>query len=288
MRESILSDGINVSKRKRKEQLQDKVNGGESVPRRFFEGLRTRPGRTLFLGIFAIAGCGIFVNALFLQSERHPAPFFAKTIVPAKPSRAADVQKQTAKYRSSSERTAVARSNHAKKIASIEALVKTHESILPPAGNAVAPYDGGKHASPVNSVKRIGPEKNGRFDRNDTERGSRRAPGPAHDLIGSIIRKEKTAVRPRPPADIPGQRSIKGRTQSTILGGEASAAKKRIEAMQRALVKLGYPISVDGISGPATQAALQHFQRRNRLPLTQNAQGRTLQVLASRARVAIP
>ncbi len=63
---------------------------------------------------------------------------------------------------------------------------------------------------------------------------------------------------------------------------------KRIVAAQRALEKLGFQVSVDGLNGPGTRAAIQNFERERDLPVTGELNPRTLRVLAARSGVSIP
>ncbi|MGE3247475.1 MAG: peptidoglycan-binding domain-containing protein [Beijerinckiaceae bacterium] len=97
------------------------------------------------------------------------------------------------------------------------------------------------------------------------------SPGPARDLIGSLIRGEPA---PRPPGRIPDK--------------TPALSKPRIEAAQRALVKLGHRLDVDGLTGPATLAAVEAFQSAHRLPATGTLDARTINALATKSRIRIP
>lgn len=63
---------------------------------------------------------------------------------------------------------------------------------------------------------------------------------------------------------------------------------KRVVAAQRALETLGFQVSVDGLHGPGTRAAIQNFERERDLPVTGELNPRTLRVLAARSGVSIP
>lgn len=63
---------------------------------------------------------------------------------------------------------------------------------------------------------------------------------------------------------------------------------KRIVAAQRALEKLGFQVSADGLLGPGTRTAIQKFEREGDLPVTGDLNPRTLRALAARSGVSIP
>ena len=72
---------------------------------------------------------------------------------------------------------------------------------------------------------------------------------------------------------------------SALHAAPAPGAKpdKAVAYAQRALIKLGYgPLTVDGIAGPTTRAALARFERERRLPGASVAR-RTLQELEARS-----
>ena len=75
-------------------------------------------------------------------------------------------------------------------------------------------------------------------------------------------------------------------TQSAAINDPVQA--KRIVTAQRALEKLGFQVSVDGLNGPGTRAAIQNFERERDLPVTGELNPRTLRVLAARSGVSIP
>lgn len=72
------------------------------------------------------------------------------------------------------------------------------------------------------------------------------------------------------------------------VGAPGAAEAKRVSAVQRALVKLGHKIDADGLMGPGTRAAIQKFERDNKLPLTGELNPRTLKALSARASIPIP
>lgn len=74
----------------------------------------------------------------------------------------------------------------------------------------------------------------------------------------------------------------------TTTASTSATETKRVAAVQRALSKLGHKLDVDGIAGPGTRAAIQKFERDNKLPATGEMNPRTLKALSARASVPIP
>lgn len=68
----------------------------------------------------------------------------------------------------------------------------------------------------------------------------------------------------------------------------APAEIKRVAAAQRALTKVGHAVEADGVMGPGTRAAIQKFERDNKLPVTGELNPRTLKALSARASIPIP
>lgn len=68
----------------------------------------------------------------------------------------------------------------------------------------------------------------------------------------------------------------------------ASSETKRIAAAQRALGKVGLTVEADGVMGPGTRAAIQKFERDNKLPVTGELNPRTVKALSARASIPIP
>lgn len=73
-------------------------------------------------------------------------------------------------------------------------------------------------------------------------------------------------------------------TGSTNVAAEA----RRVGAAQRALARLGHTVDIDGIYGPGTRAAIQKFERDNKLPVTGELNPRTMKALSTRASIPIP
>ncbi len=95
----------------------------------------------------------------------------------------------------------------------------------------------------------------------------------------------KVAAGKSPPAPVREARAEEAVKASALHTAPAPGAKpdKAVAYAQRALVKLGYgPLSVDGIAGPSTRAAIARFERERRLPGATVAR-RTLQELEARS-----
>lgn len=90
--------------------------------------------------------------------------------------------------------------------------------------------------------------------------------------IGDLIRAEDTTA------------SVNPRVKPAAAKTEAPPQDAAVTRAQRALSKLGYgPIKADGAMGPATKAAIEKFERDRKLPVTGEANGRTLKALEAGA-----
>jgi peptidoglycan hydrolase-like protein with peptidoglycan-binding domain len=105
------------------------------------------------------------------------------------------------------------------------------------------------------------------------------------DPVAAAIRAtEKSPAAPRPPADIP---SVAKATKISATPVKASAAPVATEAdrimqIQRGLLNIAYTdVSVDGVAGAQTRAAIRHFQKHYRLPETGEPDDAVLKKLKS-------
>lgn len=226
---------------------------------------RIRP-KTALLSLCCVGvGGAILVNAVFLQPEKHPAPFFAKQVPPA--------QRVVARTEPLPARRPADLDTIDRPVRQTNPLVVVRHQAPARTGNIGSPV----LPMPAERTAQRPPELP---RRTPTAMAKPSQAGPARDLIGSLITGGVSSI-PRPPAEIP-QRARTAQEQ-----GEKEAARRKVEAVQRALVKLGYKLDVDGLAGPATRAAIEKFERANRLPVTGRAEGRTLQALTARSRVAV-
>ncbi|MDP2357120.1 MAG: peptidoglycan-binding protein [Beijerinckiaceae bacterium] len=77
-------------------------------------------------------------------------------------------------------------------------------------------------------------------------------------------------------------------TTTASTNAPSTAEIKRVAAAQRALSKLGQNLDADGLMGPGTRAAIQKFERDNKLPVTGELGPRTVKALSARASIPIP
>lgn len=97
----------------------------------------------------------------------------------------------------------------------------------------------------------------------------------APDPVAAAIRASDTlpaaAPAPRPPADIAAVSRARQAGQETLkpVPVSASAEVERIIEIQRGLQNIAYrDVTVDGVVGEQTKAAIRHFQKHYRLPVT--------------------
>lgn len=202
-----------------------------------------RPGRTvMFAGAAALLG-GIAINALFLQSARHPAPFF-------RPSEARMADAEPAPVPSSRPADA---------------------ALLPPVRPQAAAPSVERPAAPA-PVQREAARQSAPVSSAATTTAVARTE-PRGDAIAALLREGRPSSAPTPPASIPNATPDQTR---------------RIMAVQEALKKLGHSITPDGVAGPGTRAAIEQFERSQKLPVTGQMNPKVMKELAARAGVRIP
>ncbi|AWN54100.1 peptidoglycan-binding domain-containing protein [Methylobacterium sp. 17Sr1-1] len=200
-------------------------------------------------GLLALgAVAAVAANALSFQTGRHPAPLFAKGPAKAPPGPApAGEAAPGATAKAEAPRSAGDAGSRSKPDG-IGALIRDEDH-----GTAsVAPKAAPAKVAPVKTVA-------------------------GKDAAG------KTA--PAGHAPVREARAAEPVKASALHTAPAPGAKpdKAVAYAQRALIKLGYgPLTVDGIAGPTTRAALARFERERRLPGASVAR-RTLQELEARS-----
>lgn len=208
-----------------------------------------RPLRTL-----VTLACGAIVvsfasNLLFMQDGPHPAPLFAKQ--DAKPAEQAARPPQPVPAQ---------QAQAAPRIISTTPPVQTTEAVppMPPSAPRSAPV----------SIVPAPPQR-------AAEQTKPVAKQPDFDPIAQFLRSGV----PQAPTT----------TASTSAPSAPNAAEiKRVAAAQRALTKLGQNVDADGVMGPGTRAAIQKFERDNKLPVTGELNARTAKALSARASIPIP
>lgn len=201
-------------------------------------------------------------NALFLQSARHPAPFFAKKI-PA----ASDAKKRVARKDNSGARPLIVQR---KASGNLTAISRPHVPKMRNRRSADIKGEGPKSklSTPaIDAPRDIFPDNVRKVSVRRTEQTRAKI-----DPIGALIGTGSLV----PPADIPN----------------IPKADPRVAAVQKALVKLGFDLKVDGLSGPATNRAIAKFERSNGLKTStkskQHIANRTIRALATKSGMDIP
>ncbi|GJD63936.1 peptidoglycan-binding domain-containing protein [Methylobacterium frigidaeris] len=216
-------------------------------------------------GLLALgAVAAVAANALSFQTGRHPAPLFAKA-PPLPAAEPADKAAATASARADTSRASgdtVPRSPgdaapRPAKSDGIGALIRGEDHATASVNPKAAPA---RAAAAKTTPAKEAPAKD--------------AADKAAPVAHAPVREARVAEPVR---------------ASALHAAPAAGAKpdtkpdKAVAYAQRALVKLGYgPLTVDGIAGPSTRAALARFERERRLPGATVAR-RTLQELEARS-----
>ena len=225
--------------------------GESGVMRLIFKRLFQRPMRTLaVLLVLGFAGL-ILVNAVALQNERHPAPFFAVAPVtsllpvsaPLPPARPTSVQRQPSEA----------------ELARQMALVRDLQGELARHGFFIGAIDGKPGSRFEIAIREY-----------EKAAGLPVTGQPTEKLLGQVA-ASKLAMK----------------DQLLLLikdaGAPASPEPTRtIETVQKALNKLGYgPLKTDGAFGATTKAAIERFEREHKLAVRGEPNGRVLKELAA-------
>ncbi|MFH6785620.1 MULTISPECIES: peptidoglycan-binding protein [Methylobacterium] len=227
-------------------------------------------GGLLTLGAVA----AVAANALSFQTGRHPAPLFAKASTDTAPTDKAPRDKGSADRNVADKGASPAESP-----AQASARADAPRAMKPDAPRAMkpdAPRDGigALLGGDDHATASLGPKSG----------PARAAAGkPARETAPHApVREAKVAetAAPKSPEKTP---EPKVTALHAVPPAPGVKPDKSIAYAQRALVKLGYgPLTVDGIAGPSTRAALARFERERRLPGASVAR-RTLQELEARS-----
>lgn len=239
-----------------RDELLRLVHGETSLLRVIGRRLIQRPGRSLAI-VLGLGICGvILVNAVALQSERHPAPFFAVAPVtsalpvkpplpPARPGQAAqpnDVE-----------------------LARQAALNKDLQGELARHGFYIGAIDG----KPGN-----------RFEiaiREYEKAAGLPVTGQPTEKLLTHVAASKLAMK----------------DQLLLLIKDAGSTAqpdrtKTVESVQKALNRLGYgPLKTDGAFGATTKAAIERFERDRKLAVRGEPNGRFLKELSAASGMAV-
>ncbi|SFK22587.1 Putative peptidoglycan binding domain-containing protein [Methylocapsa palsarum] len=195
---------------------------------------RRKPRRRYGLLICAVLGtavvAGIIVNALTLQTSRHPAPLFAKaaSLAPARepaiaetaPAPVARIAPGASTPALTSEEKTTFDHQGADKV------VNLHPRQAP-AANAPAEEETG---DPISTFLKAPPAKTG-------------------------------SAKPSGAKTSPAQTSPGKAAAATSPSASSAAPSKTILAAQRALVKLGFVLKPDGVAGLTTRQAIERYER---------------------------
>lgn len=225
--------------RKRRHQKHDEDDHG--VVARAGGVARDNPVAAGGAVVMALTGCLIIANAIGLQSERHPAPFFIT--------------------RDLSDRPVIVEPDDRRGVPVTEAsaLVLELQTALRSNGLYEGPRDGIKGPATERSI-RLYERLQGRPEVGDA----------TEELLALItlhgavsVLSPSVAVPRRKPGSLPQTASSQDRPIPSL------SADPRLSEIQRLLSDLGYgPLSVDGVMGENTSSAIQRFELDRGLPIT--------------------
>lgn len=211
------------------------------------------------LALVALTG-GVAVNALFMQSEKHPAPYFSARQSPSGKIETAAAQRAAVAPITTPITTPMPQPRPA-------SLERTREAAEPARTPLATAPSAGRNAPQRSDARE--PQAGGRPMQLASAPAAQRD---QHDPIGALLAAGRPASA-SPPASIP-----KVSPQAT----------NRIIAVQQALGKLGYRITADGVAGSGTRAAIEAFEKSRNIPVTGQISVRLARELSARSGVRIP
>ncbi|WP_342359028.1 peptidoglycan-binding domain-containing protein [Terrarubrum flagellatum] len=222
-------------------------------------GLSRWPRRRIVLtGVIAIAATGIAVNALVLQSARHPAPLFAAV----EQARIDAARKAAAAARVAAERPLPP----ARPQQEVAALTPP-APVAAPAPQSAAQVQSQQAAQPQTEQQSLA-----RLMSDVSDKPARATPDkPAKPAAPEKnANAEKPAAKPATPATAKGD-ALAELIRGGIVppGGVPSEPDPKIQQVQRYLVRQGAAsVKPDGFMGPATRAAIEKYERDHKWQVT--------------------
>ncbi|WP_053221093.1 peptidoglycan-binding protein [Methylobacterium indicum] len=234
-------------------------------------------------GLLALgAVAAVAANALSFQTGRHPAPLFAKAPVgkvpPAGASSAGAAVDGAPASRSSADKASPDRP--ASDTRAAQAAEPAPRASKPDAIGALLRGEDHTTASLGSKSSPARPAPDRPAKATSARESASHAPA-----LREAAPRATPAKAPHSPAPVREARAGEPKASALHAVPPAAGAKpdKAVAYAQRALIKLGYgPLTVDGIAGPTTRAALARFERERRLPGASVAR-RTLQELEARS-----
>ena len=227
-------------------------------------GFMRNPARFIVSTLILAFSCAIIINATTLQSDRHPSPFFAvapaNTVfsIPLPPSRPSNI---AASVTTASITAKVSEAELAKQAV----LIKDLQGVLARRGFYVGPIDG---------------QFTSRFELAITEfekAASLPATGEPTEKLLTLVSASKLTMKDQLLV------LIKDSTSSST----TDKSKTNLQ-VQRALNKIGYgPIVEDGIYGATTKAAIEQFEKKRKLAVRGEPNGRILKELSAASGIAV-
>src|SRR5262245_41823743 len=226
-----------------------------------------RPLDSVGVIIAAAATMAIFVNALFLQASRHPAPMLISTprplgtvgstaAAPLPPARPAERDGADASAR-----------NRIQVVSDIQRELQRRGFFE---GLVDGIYGARTDAAIRDFEQATGSKTNAQPDE-ALLRAIMRTPVQPPATTATVMPRPAPFSRaaPVPPAPIPP-------------AGKAAPASKRLQAVQRALGDFGYgQVKPTGVFGPETRSAIEQFERERKLPVTGQLSDRLTRELAA-------
>ncbi len=222
-------------------------------PRRAFGGKQMR---RILAGGALVVGAVIVVNALTLQDQRHAAPLFGKST------------------------TVVVREEPAQESAPVAPLP------------APRPVTVAQRTTDSTTTQAIAPSADpiGREIARIEQRPAPKAePARVAAPVAKPVEKPQAKpahVEPRPVKQADAKKEPKPAKADAIAGllksdpTKPAASDKSVLAAQRALQKLGYVVSPNGVFGPGTKQAVAQFERDHQIPVTGALSQKTMRELA--------
>ena len=223
------------------------------------------------LAVAGISACAILVNALFLQSGQHPAPFFGeRKTAPASLASSTELPAQS--------------------VDQVAAAADPSAPAMPlsdPSGTgSTIPTPLAKPDAKAAPVRMVGSELTGTVHaaqpRPPENIGSKAVLQQTQDKTKPVPAAIANAARNDPISELLAMPSANSSTKASAPAAAASSSQQQIVAVQRALSDFGYgQIKPSGVVDAPTKEAIARFERARNLPVNGDLSPRLLRELST-------